>query len=45
MFEEMLEERKKIQKDKIKQKQKEMQEAMDTPIQPLPEKELCEYEK
>ena len=45
MFEEMLEERKKIQKDKRKQKQKEMKEAMDTPIQPLPEKELCEYEK
>ena len=45
MFEEMLEERKQIQKEKRKQRQRERKEAMDTPVQPLPEKELCEYEK
>ena len=41
----MLEEKKRLQKEKRKKIQKEQKEAMDKPLDPIPEKELCEYEK
>ena len=45
MYEAFLEERKQIQKEKRQQKEMERKEAMEEPVPPLPEKELCEYEK
>ena len=40
-----MEERNKSIKEKRKQKEIERKEAMATPISPLPEHELCPYEK
>ena len=44
-FEWFVKERKELLKVKRKQKERERKEAMATPIDPLPEHELCEYEK
>ena len=44
-FELFVEERKELQKVKRKQKERERKEAMAIPIDPLPEHELCDYEK
>ena len=41
----MLEEKKRLKKEKRKKVQKEQKEAMDRPLDPIPQKELCEYEK
>ena len=44
-FELFVEERKNSMKEKRKQKEMERKQAMATPISPLPERELCPYEK
>ena len=45
MIKAMVEEKKILQKEKRKKIQKELKEAMDKPLDPIPVKELCEYEK
>ena len=45
MYEAINKERKKAQKENRKQKERDRKEAMNNPLEPLPEKELCEYEK
>ena len=45
IWEALLEEKRENQKDKRKKKQEELQAAVNTPVQPLPERELCPYEK
>ena len=44
-FEWFMEERKRKQTEKRKQKENERKEAMSKPIDPLPEYEMCQYEK
>ena len=44
-FEWFVEEKKNEQKEKRKQKERARKEAMDNPIEPLPERELCLYEQ
>ena len=41
----LFEERKQIQREKRQQRERARKEAMEEPVLPLPEKELCEYEK
>ena len=43
--EDFMKQRRAIQKEKRRQKEKERKEAMNKPVQPLPERELCQYEK
>ena len=43
-LEDFMKERKKIQREKRRQKEKERKEAMNKPVLPLPERELCDYE-
>ena len=45
MYEAINEERKKAQEEKRKEKERDRKEAMNNPVKPLPDKELCEYEK
>jgi hypothetical protein len=44
-FEQYVEQRSKLQKEKRKQKKEERKAAMAIPLAPLPQKELCDYEK
>ena len=45
MMEEMAQYKKKEQKEQRQKKEKERRDAMKVPIDPLPERQLCEYEK
>lgn len=45
LYEEMEIQRKKEQREKRQQKQREIRDAMKVPINPLPEREMCLYEK
>ena len=45
LFQELRQKRKEEEKEKRKQKAEEIKNAMKKPINPLPESELCDYEK
>ena len=44
-MEEMTKQRKKEQKEKRQEREKDRKDAMKLPLDPLPERQLCEYEK